>query len=261
MKKRVLSAIIMTAIFVPILLIGGKVFTCFMCILACLSAYELIKINDTKNVPLLMKVFTYLSIIFIVLKNVDSIDFNYTFDYKSVSILLFAFLVPLVFINDNKTYNIEDALYLIGTSLFLGFSFNLLSVVRNYDLFYFIYLLLIAVVTDIFAYAGGTLVGRHKLCPKISPNKSVEGLIIGTIMGSFVGVYFYHTVISTSLSLTTIILVSIALSLVGSIGTIYCIILGTKLAKSDEGGSREKAKKDLVGAIIGFVSIFVLIFE
>ena len=50
-----------------------------------------------------------------------------------------------------------------------------------------------------------------------------------------------------------------AIALVGSIGTIYCIILGTKLAKSDEGGSREKAKKDLVGAIIGFVSIFVLI--
>ena len=50
-----------------------------------------------------------------------------------------------------------------------------------------------------------------------------------------------------------------AIGLVGSIGTIYCIILGVKLAKSDEAGSREKAKKDLIGAIIGFVCIFVLI--
>lgn len=50
-----------------------------------------------------------------------------------------------------------------------------------------------------------------------------------------------------------------AIGLVGSIGTIYCIILGVKLAKSDEAGSREKAKKDLIGAIVGFVIIFVLI--
>ena len=50
-----------------------------------------------------------------------------------------------------------------------------------------------------------------------------------------------------------------AIGLVGSIGTIYCIVLGVKLAKADEDGSREKAKKDLIGAIIGFVVIFVLI--
>lgn len=50
-----------------------------------------------------------------------------------------------------------------------------------------------------------------------------------------------------------------AIGLVGAIGTIYCIVLGVKLAKSDEAGSREKAKKDLIGAIIGFVVIFVLI--
>ena len=50
-----------------------------------------------------------------------------------------------------------------------------------------------------------------------------------------------------------------AIGLVGSIGTIYCIMLGVKLAKADEAGSREKAKKDLIGAIIGFVVIFVLI--
>lgn len=50
-----------------------------------------------------------------------------------------------------------------------------------------------------------------------------------------------------------------AIAIVGAGGTIYCIILGIKLAKSDEQNSREKAKKDLIGAIVGFVIIFVLI--
>jgi hypothetical protein len=50
-----------------------------------------------------------------------------------------------------------------------------------------------------------------------------------------------------------------AIAIVVAVGTIYCIFLGVKIAKSDEQNSREKAKKDLIGAIIGFLLIFVLI--
>jgi phosphatidate cytidylyltransferase len=46
--------------------------------------------------------------------------------------------------------------------------------------------------TDIFAYFVGNLVGRHKLCPKISPKKTVEGSV-GGIVGSALlcGVFGY----------------------------------------------------------------------
>ena len=50
-----------------------------------------------------------------------------------------------------------------------------------------------------------------------------------------------------------------AIAIVGSAGTVYCIFLGIKIAKSDEQNSREKAKKDLLGAVIGFGLIFILI--
>jgi hypothetical protein len=50
-----------------------------------------------------------------------------------------------------------------------------------------------------------------------------------------------------------------AIAVVVAVGSIYCIFLGVKIAKSDEQNSREKAKKDLLGAIVGFVIIFVLI--
>ncbi len=50
-----------------------------------------------------------------------------------------------------------------------------------------------------------------------------------------------------------------AIAIVGAVGTIYCVFLGVKVAKSDEQNSREKAKKDLIGAVIGFLIIFVLI--
>lgn len=44
-----------------------------------------------------------------------------------------------------------------------------------------------------------------------------------------------------------------------AVGTIYCIFLGVKISKADEQNSGEKAKKDLVGAVIGSLLIFALI--
>jgi phosphatidate cytidylyltransferase len=48
-------------------------------------------------------------------------------------------------------------------------------------------------LTDTFAYFGGRMAGRHKLAPRISPNKTVEGLVIGVVGGTlafwFAGLY------------------------------------------------------------------------
>ena len=49
------------------------------------------------------------------------------------------------------------------------------------------------------------------------------------------------------------------ISVVVAVGAIYCVILGVKLAKSDEPQEREKAKMALKNAIIGFFLIFILI--
>jgi len=35
--------------------------------------------------------------------------------------------------------------------------------------------------TDIFAYFGGVAFGKHKLCPKISPKKTIEGSVCGIL--------------------------------------------------------------------------------
>ena len=54
-------------------------------------------------------------------------------------------------------------------------------------------------------------------------------------------------------------IVTPAITLVGALGVIWCIILGVKLAKAEEPQEREKAKNALKNAIVGYVLIFVLI--
>ena len=55
------------------------------------------------------------------------------------------------------------------------------------------------------------------------------------------------------------VLVPVLLSVVGSLGALYCILLGVKYAKADDPQEHEKAKNGLKNAIIGFVLIFVLL--
>ena len=219
MTKRVVSAIILVLIFVPFLVIGELPFAIFMSVLSLLGLYELLKVHETKKkFPIVLKVFAYLLTGYFCLYNTSSIEFINKFDYRVMAGIIFLFITPMVFINDTKKYNLNDALFLIGSVLFIGLSFNLIIITRNYDITYIIYLLLITTITDTFALFTGKLIGSHKLCPKISPKKTIEGLIGGVFMGTFVATCFYNTVISSTIPLVIVILLTLFLCLVGQLG-------------------------------------------
>lgn len=234
MTKRIISAIIMIAIFVPLIIIGGQPFSIFMTLLSVMGLYELIHIRESKKeFPVLMKVFAYLLVIFFALTNAKAIDFQYNMDYRVMAFIIFAFLAPMVFINDSKKYNLNDSLFLIGSVLFVGLSFNLLTITRNFDISYIIYLLLITTITDTFALFSGMLIGKHKLCPTISPKKTVEGLIGGVFMGTFVSSAFYITVINPGMSLVLLIFVTAILALVGQVGDLVFSSIKRYYGKKD----------------------------
>ena len=219
MKTRVISAIIMIAIFIPILVIGELPFAILMSALGICGLYELIKVRETKKkFPTLLKIFAYIIVVVFCLYDIGQIEFRISFDYRVMSALIFMFLAPIVFINNTDKYNIEDALYLVGISLFIGLSFNLIVIMRNFDIMYIIYLFLITTITDTFALITGSLVGKNKLCETISPKKTIEGLIGGSLMGTFVATTFYFTVINSNISLVLLIFVSLFLSLIAQLG-------------------------------------------
>lgn len=233
MTKRVMSALLIVIVFIPFLIMGGISFQILMSAIAVLSLYELLHIREQKEkFPLIINLFAYILVLYFTFGTTNVIDFQYSLDYKVMSVIIFLFLSPLVFINNQDKYNISDALYVIASVLFIGLSYNLLIITRNYDLKYIIYLFLITTMTDTFALFTGMLVGNHKLS-SISPKKTIEGLLGGTFMGTFVAVSFYHTVINPNMSLVFIIMITIVLSLIGQVGDLVFSSIKRYYGKKD----------------------------
>ena len=169
----------------------------FMAFLSAYALHEVIKVRETrKKFPLVLKIIAYILVMILCFTDLNTIEFQYNLDYRFLAGIVFLFTSPMGFINDTKKYNLNDALFLVSLVVFIGLSFKLIVITRNFDITYIIYLLLITTITDTFALISGMLVGNHKLCPKISPKKTVEGLIGGVLMGTFVATSFYFTVIS-----------------------------------------------------------------
>jgi len=234
MKDRIISALIIALVCIPILIYGRWVFKLFGTILAVRGLYEMIKIKYEDKPPLfIMRLLSYFIVVLLCINNANLHINEYTINYQFIAIILFVYLFALVIFDNHKKYNIEDALYLASSSLFIGFSFNLLILIRNYDINYLIYILLIAIFTDTYALISGSLIGKHKLCPNISPKKTIEGAIGGTLMGTFVGTFFYLTVINSNVSLMFIILITMVLSLVGQAGDLIFSSMKRQYHKKD----------------------------
>ena len=219
MKTRILSAIVMLAISIPLLIIGKLPFAIFVTLLGVCGLFELLHVREEKKkIPFLLKIFAYLLVIFFILYNRDGNDFTYYLDYRVMAFIMFFFLAPMVFINNRKKYNANDALFLIGATIFVGLAFNLVLQIRNYSIFYVIYLFLITIFTDIFAMEIGKRIGKTKMAPDISPNKTWEGSIGGMIMGTFVASAFYITVINNNINIVKIVFFTLCLSAVAQLG-------------------------------------------
>ncbi len=218
MKIKVISAIVALAIVIPIIIYGGFPYYFSVAIIGLIGFIELINLKDKdKKIPNFVKIISVFCFICLLLSNLIYSSL-FLADYKLITMVIFFLLIPLIIYKNLKIYNINDALYLLGVIFFLGISFNYLIVLRNYSLYYLVFLLLITIVSDTFAHFTGILIGRNKLCPIISPNKTVEGFIGGTLFGTFVATTFYISIFNYTGSILTLILIVAFLSVIGQLG-------------------------------------------
>lgn len=217
MKKRIIVAIIALAIVIPLIIIGGNIYYIGASVVGLLGLKEFFDLKELeKKLPNLVKILAVLSYVILVLSNLKY-QVVYFDDIKNLMLAFFLLLMPIVTYSDNKKYNINDAFFMISAVVLLGITFNCLIVIRNINLYLLLYLLSITIITDTFAYFTGLLIGRNKLCPNISPNKTVEGFIGGLLVSTVVSTIFYTTAFEYT-SIFKVIIVTALFSIIGQIG-------------------------------------------
>lgn len=232
MRKRFVSTLILVVVFIPILLIGGNLFNMSMYILSMIALNEFLRIKESrKEIPIFIKSISFITFTFIVFAGITNSSLIYKIDYRVLSSIFLLFLIPIVFYHDRKIYSVNDAFFFIGGILFLGIAFSLFILIRNISLVNCIYLVLISVCGDIYAYLTGKYIGHHKLLIEVSKNKTIEGLIGGVIFGTFIP-FMYLTTVSLGNNLY-IFVMTLSLAILGQLGDLCFSAIKRYYGKKD----------------------------
>lgn len=148
----------------------------------------------------------------------------HTFAYYVYTVVIFA---SLILYHDSVTFRETGMIYsmtmLIPSTL--GSLISVRGLGGEHGMFYVIVAVFAAWISDAGAFIAGSLWGRHKLCPSISPKKTVEGLVGGFVLNALAMVVFgfvYQWICGgqvkiSYLSLALIGLVGAGLSVVGDL--------------------------------------------
>ena len=182
MNKRTISSIILTVFLIAIVLINNPiVYTILTLFLSFMGIYEYNKAFKAAGYHPIEWV-GYVSSLSILLMG---IGLDAQIKMTLVRILLPILLILMfiyILLKDLKVNIIDLAISFLSVAYIpLTFSFIKLIFSMNHGRILMMFVFLGAFASDVMAYLIGCKFGKHKLCPTISPKKTVEGSIAGII--------------------------------------------------------------------------------
>lgn len=221
MKTRIISAIVASIIGVIILIFHNTfLFPFAIAVLITFMIYELFNVEKCFDNKVISSI-CFVSAVLLTFLNYMGLN-----EYFPLFFGVFLLLIFLSFLIGNKSVAFDKLCFMLTTTILITFSMNTLILLKSVDeengLFYMLLALLGAWLADTGAYFTGTLFGKHKLCPQISPKKTVEGLIGGTIVDGalFLLIGFIYSKINTGIEINYVLLVVLGVvsSFLGLIG-------------------------------------------
>lgn len=216
MKKRIISAVIAIAIAIPFIWRGGKLYAFAIGVISLLAFKEVYDLKKSHEpLPLIASIIAMVAMLLTVYTNFDGSELVYGPTYARLIFTVLGLLIPTLFYKNDK-YTTRDALYMAGWAIFLGLAFNSFILVRENGIELFLYLVSIPMITDTAAMMIGNKIGKHKMCPKISPHKSWEGAVAGLVFGTAIPSLLYWLLMNKFEF--TIIIATMILSAMGQVG-------------------------------------------
>ncbi|MFL1695774.1 phosphatidate cytidylyltransferase [Weissella kandleri] len=215
MRTRVITAIVALLIFIPTVLAGGIWLDIMGAVLAIIAMSEIILMRK----KLLVSFEAIISMLGVVCMTLPSSTWQQWDQYLpgelSYSSLLYVFILLMLFhtVISKNQFSFEDAGVFTLAMMYIGMGFHFLVQARTAGLSVIFFAMLIVWLTDSGAYMIGRKIGKTPLAPRLSPNKTVEGSVGGTlativIMGIYV--YFFPQAYSLPIMLGLILILSVA---------------------------------------------------
>lgn len=192
-KTRLISGITLLAIAIAIISLGDNVLFGAVLVISLVGMTELYKIVKIEKSVLgiigYLAAISYYVLIF--------------FKFDDLLMLLFIgflLILMIVYVISYPLYRVEQVMTvffgLFYVSIMLSYIYRVAALEDGAILVWLIFIG--AWGSDTCAYAVGMLLGKHKIAPKLSPNKSLEGCIGGVIGAALLG-YLYALILGNKL--------------------------------------------------------------
>ena len=219
LQTRVITAVVALLIFIPVVIAGGAWIDWLAAILAAIGMSEVFLMKK----QILVSVDFVLAVLATLTWTVPDSFFAFlpkNWSKWGVFYAIVMLILTWTVLSKNKT-TFDDAAVYVLSSLYIGTGFHYLAALRNSSAAHGLWRILFAFViiwsTDTFAYLIGRKIGKHKLWPVISPNKTWEGSI-GAVICAVILAAVYVNLAPVGGDKTTLIIGSFFLSIVGQMG-------------------------------------------
>jgi phosphatidate cytidylyltransferase len=206
-------------------------FTCMVAVAGCLALYELYRLCLHTSAALMAGI-GLLSCIALIMSPHQSALVE-----AGLLVTVVAILSMPVVLHMPLRESVTDAALVLTGMLYIGLTLSYLVRIRllpQGELLLF-FLLVVTWTADTGAYYVGTLYGRRALAPRISPKKTVEGLI-GGLIGATIIAYAARWSFLPEFSYPDALVLAIVLTLAGLWGDLVESALKRSVGVKDSGG-------------------------
>lgn len=240
MTERIITGIILVAVFVPLLLLSHTLFFIIaMSLLSVVAVYEMLHcLKADKILPIAIPSY-FIALTFPIVARL--IEDKTGFAPWVIAIIMGYLLwlnVYCVLRKGTLEYSLCSSVFM--SIIYITAGFTSLVLLRDTENGQYIFWLVFvgAWVTDTMAYFSGMLFGKHKLIEEVSPKKTVEGAIGGTL---FCGIafslfgYVVSLVSDVKMSLVMLFIAGIISAIVSQFGDLSASIIKRQCGIKDYG--------------------------
>ena len=187
MKQRLITAVFGFAVLIPLMIFSyTPVFAVAVALFAAIGVFEMIGcIGLRGKLEVLLPSLIIAAAVPIMSRYVVKLSGKISYCLAVIAAVLFIYMYYLMVLAvvSKGTKNIMDMSLVFLTTAYISIGFASILMLRDLPHGQFLYLLVFigAWVTDGAAYFVGRAFGKHKLIPDVSPKKTVEGAIGGSI--------------------------------------------------------------------------------